>query len=477
MTIENRYGDQFVLSDAYGFGLKQIASVHPDMVNPTEVIVDPEIGTAITNAGFFAQGATAVDINGAVFPDSYRATVFDVQQPSELLLVGGNNALPVGAGADKLLATFVATSKAMAKQEEGLPLTDLEQSLIDNRTDQSIVLSLDSVGMQLVHETEDGIDHKRLYVATGHGGVSRLNLDEQNGLQLLVDQPADSMTSSVAVSGNLMWAGNTALGDGKPPKDPCAYTLFSGEQSGLSIYSNYDKNDPQLLTTINTNASGILKQSSGWLIAGGNHNTYMWKIGAGCDYYADSTLADESDQYSSPLTLINERDSSDIRTFDLPAGINAKDALIYNDYLYVAASQVGVLVYSVERPEENWMSPLTTDLQSAQPNAYNLNRYGNVLFVASKNGLIVLDISEHRQEQVISAGNTEQILDIDLFKDRIIAAGGTSGLRTMQMPAALVVDSTAENRELVSYSEAQRFTVRFNEVIELTSLDETVSLV
>jgi len=188
----NRHGDTSKLAkeEGVGYGLKLLSSVRPSLVFPTDVVVDQESGVAITSGGYFKDGYSIQMFNNLPLPESTRAASFDIQDPYNPLLVGGESALPSGAEAHRQLGEYTTWLLLKAKQTaasdgSGPPLTYEEKETMDNLSPGEVQFSLDSLRIQTFMEKEGDFAHKRLLVASGNGGVARLNLDEQNGLKYM----------------------------------------------------------------------------------------------------------------------------------------------------------------------------------------------------------------------------------------------------------------------------------------------------
>ena len=91
-----RQRDTSLTGDAgFGYGLKLIGSQSVDFA-PFDVWVDQETGVALTNGGYFTKNQFLQIYEGQGLSDSIRAASFDVQEPTQPLLVGGSPALPSG---------------------------------------------------------------------------------------------------------------------------------------------------------------------------------------------------------------------------------------------------------------------------------------------------------------------------------------------------------------------------------------------
>ncbi|MGD9164336.1 MAG: IPT/TIG domain-containing protein, partial [Chromatiales bacterium] len=194
---EDRYGNVTSLTgdQGFGYGLKRLARQAASNIFPSDIVVDQETGVAMSNGGFLYESdleklpfRTVQDIP---FPDSTLAATFDIQRPDQPLLVGGVSSLPDGSEGREALERHVQLGILMGRElmyetvDNAPPLSDEERSLMEQLQGSLIDTSIDSIRIHPTQELEEGVMRKRLYVAAGIGGVIRLNLDDQNGLQVL----------------------------------------------------------------------------------------------------------------------------------------------------------------------------------------------------------------------------------------------------------------------------------------------------
>src|SRR5690606_18802251 len=202
VLMTNRYQQKAELPEetGFGYGLRPLAQATAALAHPTAVTVDHETGVAIATSGFFTEAFGRYDeelwelqhkdYNGVRFPDALRAVSYDVQGETHILQVGGGGNLPTGEEGQVRLARDAVRKTLEAKQLNemigmGEPLTLEEEEQLSKVAYENIATSLDSLSLQAVEEYEEGVQRKRLYVANGTAGISRLNLDEQNGMQLI----------------------------------------------------------------------------------------------------------------------------------------------------------------------------------------------------------------------------------------------------------------------------------------------------
>lgn len=124
-----------------------------------------------------------------------------------------------------------------------------------------------------------------------------------------------------------------------------------------------------------------------------------------------------------------------------------------------------------DRPEQRANVKIDSELQASVGRVVKLKVAGNMLLASGeKGGLLVLDISEPLNPYVVSAGNDENIESVDIYKGRILAAGGTTGLRVMDLPHSLVTESSIKENGFIA--ENHDLVIGFNERITTLSILE-----
>src|SRR5690606_8668061 len=109
-----------------------------------------------------------------------------------------------------------------------------EERLLARQAAQSFPLGIDSMRIVPSLEWEDATWRKRLYVASGTGGVARLNLDEQNGLQLIQEEINDGdPLSRLVKQGPGLFATQAAVEAEPPNSQTCAFKVGPSSGSGL----------------------------------------------------------------------------------------------------------------------------------------------------------------------------------------------------------------------------------------------------
>jgi hypothetical protein len=148
------------------------------------------------------------------------------------------------------------------------------------------------------------------------------------------------------------------------------------------------------------------------------------------------------------------------------------DALIYGDYL-IATDANGIEIQHLRRSEDVVRLEFE-DHQGEVSRGEALRRYGNLLLVSSARGIYAVDISEPLAPQIISAGNVEKVHQLAIFKDRLLAAAGSAGVRSFELPGALVLESSVDQGQLLA--NGTDLTVHFNEPVTLASLQQAGAL-
>ena len=144
----------------------------------------------------------------------------------------------------------------------------------------------------------------------------------------------------------------------------------------------------------------------------------------------------------------------------------------YGDYLIAALGNKGVEILHRDQPETRYRIKLDDGLQDKAGRAIKLRMAGSSLFVASDNGVVVFDMAVPSVPRVVSAGNVEHIEAIDLYKNRLVAGGGSSGLEIFELPGSLVMASSIAEGGRLSLDNSHKLTIRFNELITPESLQQ-----
>ncbi|MCW9016563.1 MAG: IPT/TIG domain-containing protein, partial [Kangiellaceae bacterium] len=283
VEVANRYGDKATLAkeSGVGYGIKLLSSTSPSLVFPSDVYVDQEAGTAITSGGYFKDGYTVQLFQNLLFPETTRAATFDIQDPYNTLLVGGESTLPSGDDAERELGDFVLLMNLTAKQElyktdKGPPLTAEEEEILDTLQNVSSNFGLDSITIQPFTEDNNGVENKRLLVASGNGGIATLNLDEQNGLNYIGNVfEGSGQALNGLIFGNSIFA-NIAQPNAVKLKDACAHTSVVGDKSKLYSASSIFSDDPVEMPTEQLEGAYSLYRSGDWLYSGGIYTNHQW---------------------------------------------------------------------------------------------------------------------------------------------------------------------------------------------------------
>ena len=99
----------------------------------------------------------------------------------------------------------------------------------------------------------------------------------------------------------------------------------------------------------------------------------------------------------------------------------------------------------------------------------DIHRYGNLLLAsAGGQGLLIIDIADIDAPRIVYAGNNENVTAAQIYRDRIVAGAGPSGLRIFQLPASLVTKISVPEGGYLALGEG--VDVTFNELVTVESL-------
>ncbi|MGD8914444.1 MAG: hypothetical protein PVJ68_17145, partial [Candidatus Thiodiazotropha sp.] len=481
---EDRYGNVTSLTgdQGFGYGLKLLARQRASNVFPSDIVIDQETGVAISNGGYIyesnLENLLAKTIQDIPFPDSTLAATFDIQQPDQPLLVGGVSSLPEREALERHLQLQLLMSLDLMQEinPNAPSLTDDERALMELLKGSLIDTSIDSIRIHPAQELEEGVLRKRLYLAAGIGGVIRLNLDDQNGLQVLsrvAGGDTDSHVTDVVKWGDAAFA---ARADAVMPDDtpdlPCDRLAgLLSETGAVDVLSYLDLNDPVELEKLPEMVGGnVVAQDGQWLYTGGVRESWVWNTSEQCVEMQSPTADKPANAEESIITGINVFDPVLTRQYAFTA--NVLDIAFYGDYMIVALADSGVEIFHKEIPETRAVIKFDEGLQSQGGRGMQLRVFGNLLFVsADLGGVIVYDIADPMQPYVISAGNTEFVQSLDIYKQRIVAGSGKLGLTVLELPGALVTGASVEEGGLLIDSED--LIVNFNEPVTELSLQQT----
>ncbi|HLD68900.1 MAG TPA: IPT/TIG domain-containing protein, partial [Pseudomonas sp.] len=467
---EDRYGNQSRLNgdQSFGYGLRKLSELHPSLIFPSDIWIDQQTGVAVTNGGYLMQGFSRQALpGGGWLPDNFRAASFSVQDASKPQLVGGTPALPSDAQRLSLKLQAMAIYQRMEKgflASGSLEPSEEEQEILDRQAAQDFPIALDSIRIAPTLEWEENTWRKRLYVASGLAGVARLNLDEQNGLQVIQEEKLANPVSRLVKQGDGLFAASASV-EARPPDDgDCVFATGASSGQGLLALNYRDGADPVRLAGPDGLKGGALLQlADGWLLSGGNIRSAAW---VNCPGWSES-LAAAGDAAQGEIRTLNLFDPSQQRSYDFEA--NPQDALVYGRYLLVAVGSRGLEIINRDQPLERVRVDIGKQLQAAAGRGVRLRLAGSLLFVAADSGVVVLDIREPLQPRVISAGNQERIEALDLFNNRLVAGSGGQGLTLLELPGALVLDASVKQGGVLPAGE-QALELSFNEPVTLESL-------
>src|SRR5690606_36025801 len=286
---------------------------------------------------------------------------------THILQVGGLGNLPTGEEGNVRLARDVIRKKLEAKQLNhmigmGEPLTMEEQEQLSKVAYEYIATSLDSLSLQAVDEYEEGVQRKRLYVANGTAGISRLNLDEQNGMQLINEIGGNDnsylFTDLIKQGNSLFTAVTAASGMSKMVMPLCN---GEGDWQGFRDamhFSYINAADPVQLPdpALETGAAIALKGE--WLLGGGVQGFSpkfprgicgRWKgVNAARVVTGEAGALSDYDGAQN-LTAVNLLDPVLTRSYAFDAAIT--DIAYFDHYLVVALGEYGVELLDMDSDE------------------------------------------------------------------------------------------------------------------------------
>jgi len=434
---QDRYGNETELSriNGFGYGIAQLGTAAASLVDPVDVIIDRETGVAAVATGYFKDFEQDKVIRTGGLNESNYAATFDIQNPSAPLLVGGTPTLPSGQdGLNELErhATFLRLSLQKTLNELGIspqenlppppPLTPEEEVELERTSGTYFPGSVDTTKVQFVKENELGIERKRLYVAAGNAGVARLNFDEQNGLQVkentIFGEPYfESQVRDILKTGHALFATTSTGSDGEPPERGCGSGV-GASGSGLEEISYLSFDDPITLTSqLGLSGGEFLYGNADWVSAGGKSQGAIWPTKPCPPSFREISGAAPSEKGPSIVESVNIYDRFLKRRYEFQS--NVFDMVDYGKYSIFALGGDGLAIIDNDFPERRIRLDLDS-LQSERSSARRLYLAGSLLFVSAKSaGVIVLDIADPESPKVVSAGNDESILSLDIFKDRV----------------------------------------------------------
>jgi large repetitive protein len=452
---QDRYGNSTSLTgDAgFGYGLRKIGQAGVTF-HPSDVFVDRETGIAVTNSGYMFEQEVADMLRevkpGVFLPEILTAATFDVQSRAQPVLVGGAPSLPSAEKIKRYLA------------------------------DEAYREGEDSIRLLPVVELEQGVQRKRLYVTTGPTGVTRLNLDEQNGLQFIGETLANNgdHTGAVAKSGHMLFAAQGQVGACPPGADPPICGICNGmpgEKANVRAANYVVGSDPVLAGDIQDEAGSPIAGGNAvvieddWLFAGGFRSSVDWNPQEQCALFRGTTASPPFGFGDGTIRAINLYDPALSEVFAFGNGMdNVADLTVYGDYV-IAAASTGLVIINRQRPELIATFKLSPSLQTNAGGFARLRRAGNLLFAsAADGGVIVLDIRNPLAPRVVSAGNVERFDATDFYKDRMLSADSGGKLAVFDLPGSFVAATSVNERGYIAEDESYRLT--FNEHVTVASL-------
>jgi hypothetical protein len=204
VSAEDRYGNVSSLTaeNGFGYGLKLLGTNTAANVFSSDVVVDLQSGVALTNGGYLFEthefiheiddqtGDESIttegsvrESNGLVLPDVTLAASFDIQNPVQPLLVGANSSLPGGVEGQQTIKRFGEYVQLLQKVASET-ITDDEQVELDefDLSGADLITSIESPRLGDI-DVKDG-QNRFVHVASGNGGVTILNGDDLNALNV-----------------------------------------------------------------------------------------------------------------------------------------------------------------------------------------------------------------------------------------------------------------------------------------------------
>ncbi|MBU2039891.1 MAG: IPT/TIG domain-containing protein, partial [Gammaproteobacteria bacterium] len=492
VRMSNRYQELAQLDEAHGFGygLRQLGKAGAALVHPSQVVVDQDTGVAITTAGSFFHVFGPYDepngerwqqqyksFGGALYPDALRAATFDVQGEEHILQVGGVGNLPLGEDGQERLARDILRIKLSA----GGALTDEDKELYNKVRHEYIATNLDSLSLQATREYEQGVWRKRLYVANGTAGVSRLNLDEQNGLQITNEIGGNqgfSLITDLLKQGNSLYAAETSAQSVLIPINLCFAKGLSGVENmqKIRVINYLQGEDPVELSRLPIKAGVSVYQHREWIYGGGIYGAYPWQksddmcafwktIGASTPITGTGNLGNH--EPAKTVNALNLFDSVLSRTIAFDSAVT--DLTYHNNHLIAALGTQGVELVDMDSDERLRIS-ISEEIQQNPADIFRTEMVGNMLFMSGRGGsVIVADLNDPEHPKIINAGNIEFAEGIDIFRNRLVVAAGGNGLLNMELPGALVTGTSLDQDGGISMNPDESLVVSFNEAISVDS--------
>ncbi|MCU0661938.1 MAG: IPT/TIG domain-containing protein, partial [Myxococcota bacterium] len=459
---QDRYGYKSSLrGDAgFGYGLRRITTRSMPF-SAADLHIDQETGVAVTNGGLVVHNALAlkdkVEFEGFKIDDFLRAATIDVQEATDPLFVGGVPLLP---------SDPVGTAELRAYLH-GLP--------------SALNYGVDSMRLLPTVERENGVEHKRLYVASGFGGVATLNFDEQNGLQTIAQELQDERSFQV---GDVAQAGDAIFAAGLRGVGSCSLARDCAECSAppdrennkalVHLVSSMVPADPVrggFLTDASGNEFGggnVVKLDGEWIYAGGGHATQLKNAPAkDCiTRRPGSALSPKSGDWFPVLSALNLYDPAWTLNYGLLG--NPIDVVSYGNYLVVAEGNMGVEIFDKKRPEQRAHVKLDTQLQANPGEAVRLKLLGNVLFIGADSGsVVVVDLTEPLSPRIVSAGNSEDMRSVDYYKGRLVGIAGND-VNVLELPGPVVARASTPEGGFIP--ENDDYLVELNEHVTVDSM-------
>ncbi|MEM1348711.1 MAG: IPT/TIG domain-containing protein, partial [Myxococcota bacterium] len=485
VRARDRYGATSTLpeSTGFGFGLKRLSSKTMD-VFPTDIIVDPATGNTIVTGGpfrthnvaFGPEGSLQLNasrtngwarVEGHILAEVPAAASLDIQDPLRPTLVGAtalDNISPLALKAEVERLERVAYDSAAIH-----PAVDWE------------------LGQQ---GTLQGLS--RGYVALGAGGIGYVNLDDRINLPLLAHaEVSGGITNDVEALGSAVLV-SSFQGTADTPKKVCASGGPSAkvEGRGHSIVSFADRMDP--VRILPSDHRGLIEDASLAPDQRGTalviHGSRVFHGGGGASFgnnrgkeetrpcwytYPGGSWAPAGSGSESKVWTSSLEPGVPLRTYDFGSG-NVTDIAVYGDYLLASLAGHGVGVSPIDDSALATTIALGADVHASPGATASLVRAGNLFFVAAASGgVYVLDMSDPMAPELVSAGNTEHIRDLAIYKGRVVGVSEASGVQQLDLPGAVLVDAPAPG---TLYADGESIEVRFSESMRTSTVEAALTV-
>ncbi|MCI2285226.1 hypothetical protein L3081_19920 [Colwellia sp. MSW7] len=394
---QDRYGNQTSLEGdkGFGYGIAQLSVTRAALVNPVDVYVEQESGVAALATGYFSDFSYGdvvrhgnaqlsddqnedVVYDGTELNESLFAADFNVQNPTSPILVGGIPTLPSGEKGLNEIARFqtyveLASKKLRSENLIDQPIfTAADQHALDRVDGASLLGSVDSIRVLFSEDEEVGVQHKRLYMAAGNGGITRLNFDDQNGMQVIDSVLAEQQVRDLEKVGYSLFASTSnGVEDGGEPL-LCVSASGPAASTAFESYSYIESIDPISVPSMGHLSGGdLLYYNKGRLFNGTNSFGNLW--GRCPPSWRKSSAEPLRNSDTDTLNVINVFDPLLTQSYDFDGTVF--DVLNYGDYIIAALGDKGIDIFHRDQPDTRVRVDLNL-LQAESSSAHRLKLAG-----------------------------------------------------------------------------------------------------